>query len=72
MKISIIYRLYLELQRLIIGPNVAYNPDCNLDSYDSLSSFLIETRSNVLLTRTIPAAEVLPPGVQPRLVLAGR
>lgn len=59
MKISIIYRLSLELQRLIIGPNVAYNPDCNLNSYDSLSSFLIETRSNVLLTRTIPAAEVL-------------
>lgn len=59
MKISIIYRLSLELQRLIIGPNVAYNPDCNLDSYDSLSNFLIETRSNVLLTRTIPAAEVL-------------
>lgn len=31
MKISIIYRLSLELQRLIIGPNVAYNPDCNLN-----------------------------------------
>lgn len=59
MKISIIYRLSIELQRLIIGPNVVYNPDCNPDCYDSLSSFLIETRSNVLLARTIPAAEVL-------------
>ena len=59
MKISIIYRLSMELQRLIIGPNVAYYPNCNLDNYDALSSFLIETRSNVLLARTIPAAEVL-------------
>lgn len=59
MKISIIYRLSMELQRLIIGPNVVYHPDCNLSDCDSLSSFLIETRSNVLLARTIPAAEVL-------------
>lgn len=59
MRISIICQLSMELQRLIIGPNVVYNPDCNLDSNDSLSSFLIETRSNVLLVRAIPAAEVL-------------
>lgn len=59
MKISILYRLSMELQRLIIGPNVEYYPDCNFDNYDSLSSFLIETRTNVLLARTIPAVEVL-------------
>lgn len=59
MKILIIYRLSMELQRLIIGANVVYNPDCNLDNYDSLGTFLITTCSNVLLARTIPAIEVL-------------
>ena len=59
MKISIIFRLSCELQRLLVGPNVAYNPECDPGSHDSLSGFLIGALPDVLLTRVIPAADIL-------------